>query len=362
MNRSAEAPPATISLRFRLTVAIFAGTCGGALVAIAAFEAIRPATAGAVAAVDAALFPGAFGVGLAMAVAGVTAAVLAAPLGMFAAGGVRRRLRDLGRLAAALAQGRLDRRARTHPFDEIGELGLALNRMAERLGELTEQRQQLAALEERQRIARELHDSVAQQLFSLGSMAAAARRRLESLAAGTGAAGAEQAALLDRALADVADIDALARACHAEMRALIQQLRPPLLEKGPLAEALRRMAAEEAGRSRVQIAVRSTGTARTTAADAELLRVAQEAVTNAVRHGRPARVEIELAYHPGELRLEVRDDGAGFDPAAAIRPGAAGLAGMRERVVGLGGELAIDSAPRRGTRVRVRVPVKEDVD
>lgn len=345
-----------VGLQWRLTRAIFLGVAAGSAAVVGVFEALSPRLDGPAVAVDALLFPGALRAVVAIGLAAAAGGLLAGPLGFFAARGVKRRLRELGRLAGAVARGELDRRARTQPFDEIGELGDALNRMAARLNELTAEGQRLAALEERQRIARELHDSVAQQLFSLGALAAAARRRLEALAA-AGDEPTPRDGLLARAGADVAEIDALARSAHAEMRALIQQLRPPLLGEGSLADALRRLAAEEAARARVAVGVHSTGPARPTAADADLLRVAQEAITNAIRHARPGRIDVKLRYGPGDLTLEVRDDGAGFDPDAPVRGGAAGLRGMRERVAALGGDFAVESGPGEGTRLSVRVPI-----
>jgi signal transduction histidine kinase len=208
--------------------------------------------------------------------------------------------------------------------------------------------------EERNRLARDLHDALTQRLFGLNLTleAAVATVRPDPEAA---LVTLEQArALVDSAL--------------AELRALIFGLRPPALEDDGLVGALRKQA-ELVGRAHdLTVTVSATGpggsgvspggNARLTPeVERQLLRVAEEALSNVVRHAgaRCAEVVVELGDHT--VSVAVDDDGVGFDPTArAIASRRLGLTSMRERVAALGGELEIDSAPGKGTRVRARVP------
>ena len=209
---------------------------------------------------------------------------------------------------------------------------------------LYEQAQALAALEERQRLARELHDSVSQALYGIALGARTART------------------LLDRAPSQVAEpldyVLQLAEAGLAEMRALIFELRPESLATEGLVAALTKQA--DALRARHRIAVVATLCDEPDVPlelKEPLYRVAQEALHNTVKHARAGRVELRLACGDDAISLEVGDDGVGFDPGGAF-PGHLGLRSMRERVAALGGSFEVDSAPGRGTRVRARVPTR----
>ncbi len=201
--------------------------------------------------------------------------------------------------------------------------------------------QQLAALQERQRLARELHDSVSQALFGIALGARTAR------------------ALVDRDPARAAEpIDyvlSLAEAGLAEMRALIFELRPESLEQEGLVAALTKQTA--ALRARHGLAVQTTLCEEPELpleAKEVLYRVAQEALHNVVKHARASRVDLRLDCGP-RVVLEVRDDGQGFDPQGSF-PGHLGLKSMRERAEHLGGRVTIQSAPGQGTTVRAELP------
>jgi signal transduction histidine kinase len=201
--------------------------------------------------------------------------------------------------------------------------------------------QEAAALEERQRLARELHDSVSQALYGI-------------------ALGARTAhALLERDPAQVGEpleyVVALAEAGLAEMRALILELLPEAIATDGLVAALEKQIA--ALRARHRIAVTATlGSEPEVPLETKeaLYRIAQEALHNVVKHARARSVEVQLACGPEGLLLDVSDDGVGFDTGAAF-PGHLGLRTMRERATGVGGTLEIASAPG-GTRIRVHVP------
>jgi signal transduction histidine kinase len=141
----------------------------------------------------------------------------------------------------------------------------------------------------------------------------------------------------------------------------VANLRSPMLARAPLPEALSAALHRSAAGAGVDGRFVTEGEPCPLPPDVEsqVLRIAQEAVANAVKHARAGQIAMTLAFAPGELRLEVADDGIGFDPVAAARPSADrfGLAGMHERADRLGGTLAVDSEPGRGARVRLVVPL-----
>jgi signal transduction histidine kinase len=207
---------------------------------------------------------------------------------------------------------------------------------------LYEQAQELASLQERQRLARELHDSVSQVLYSIGLGAHTARGALEDDP--------------EQAIASIDYVLALSEAGLAEMRALIFELRPESMELEGLLAALSR-----------QVAVLRTRYKLTVNADLgeepdlslemkqALYRIAQEALHNIVRHARANVVELRLTGLANEIMLEVRDNGKGFDTSTPF-PGHLGLRSMQERATKMGGTFTIESVPGQGTYVSVRVP------
>jgi signal transduction histidine kinase len=201
---------------------------------------------------------------------------------------------------------------------------------------------QAAALQERQKLARELHDSVSQALFGIVLGAQTACDML-----------ADDASPLAEPLQYVLQ---LAEAGLAEMRALIFELHPERLHTDGLVGALTKQL--EALRSRHGLTIEGVfGAEPDASADVKVAayRIAQEALQNTVRHARPTRVTVRLSTSPEGLHLAVEDDGRGFDPQGAF-PGHLGLESMRERAASSGGHLEIDSAPGRGTRVRAWFP------
>ena len=204
---------------------------------------------------------------------------------------------------------------------------------------LYERSREASVLEERARLARELHDAVSQRLFSIRAHARAAEMLVVK---DTARASAE--------LATIADLGAQA---HAELRAVIDGLAPPELDG--LADSLRRYAL---------LAGRAHGVkVRVTAAElpelgrrvqAAAFRVGQEALTNALRHAAATEISVSLRRTSRRVILEVSDDGTGFDPELAS--GGLGLASMRERAAAAGGVLRVTSAPGAGTTVRLAVP------
>jgi signal transduction histidine kinase len=206
---------------------------------------------------------------------------------------------------------------------------------------LLERSRELTVVEERNRLARELHDSVSQTLFSI------------SLAAGTAEALVERDPAAARA--QLVELRDLAAAAQAEMRALVFELRPADLEREGLASTLRKHGEVLRRVHGVEVTVETSGeTGLAPQRERELFRIAQEAMANALRHASPMHVDVRLRADDTRIRLEVEDDGQGFTVRRAAS-GHLGLATMRERARALGGRIEIDSEPGRGTVVRLVV-------
>jgi signal transduction histidine kinase len=230
------------------------------------------------------------------------------------------------------------------PHDATLALGIARQAaVAIENARLHERARHTAVLEERQRLARELHDSVTQALYGVSLYAEAAGR---ALADGD----------LQPAAANLREIGATTQEALAEMRLLLFDLRPPLLVEQGLAGALQsRLQAVEA-RAGLSTTFEGAGAERLgPETEQELYRLAQEALNNVLKHAHAARIAVRLDVSPDFVCLEIADDGVGFDPT--LRGGNGyGLPGMRERAERLGGCLEVDSAAGAGTRVRVKVP------
>ena len=193
-----------------------------------------------------------------------------------------------------------------------------------------------AMLDERRRLAREIHDGIAQDLAYIVQQGDALASRPD-------------------APAETADIASAARRALGDTRGVIAALVRPLEE--PLEAALERVARDVAARGGASVeADMEAGVELPPQTSEALLRIVGEAVTNAVRHGEAATIRLRLRCGP-QLQLSVEDDGAGFDPASlGSANGHYGITGMRERVDALGGELQITSRPGDGTTVCVRLP------
>jgi signal transduction histidine kinase len=210
---------------------------------------------------------------------------------------------------------------------------------------LYERSRELSTVEERKRLARELHDSVTQTLFSIGLTAEAA------------------AALVERdprrARAELDYLGELARSAMEEMRSLIFELRPAELEAEGLAVALRKHVEvlQRLHGQEIELLLPAESPRRLPAAvEKGLFRIAQEALANALRHSGANRVELALELSDGRVGLRVSDDGRGFDAdEARTRSRRLGLTSMHERAEALGGTLEIESRPGRGTTVAAAV-------
>jgi PAS domain S-box-containing protein len=207
---------------------------------------------------------------------------------------------------------------------------------------LYEQAQGIAALEERQRLARDLHDSVSQALYGM------------TLGARTARALVQQDPT--RAVEALDYVLSLAEAAFAEMRAVIFDLRPDSVEKEGLVCALGWQADLLRTRHRIEVETEFCAEPDLSLAVKDALyRIAREATNNIAKHAGAGHVRLLLEHRPGATTLEISDDGAGF-AASGSYPGHLGLRSMQERAVAAGATLEIESSPGAGARIRVRIP------
>ena len=217
------------------------------------------------------------------------------------------------------------------------QVGIAIER-----ARLAENATRLARAEERTRIAREIHDTLAQGLTAIALNIEGAIRQLETRPD-------KARERLDRALAMARENLEDARRSVTDLRASSQ------LEGKPLAEALAGLARSFTSDTGVPVRVQALHT------ESELFRIAQEALTNVRKHAHAHEVELVLRRRGPTISLSVRDNGEGFAQRPSVRrPDAHGLVGMRERAKLLGGRLQVSSAAGKGTRVTARVPATAD--
>jgi signal transduction histidine kinase len=236
----------------------------------------------------------------------------------------------------------------------VNELTATNRRLSETLAEnaglhqqLVQQAREAGTVDERRRLAREIHDTLAQGLIGIITQLQA----IDGASPGTDAGRAR----VDAALG-------LARESLSEARRSVQALRPEALEAGRLPEALTDVAARWAERHGPTSELHLTGTPQRLGPEIEvtLLRTAQEALANVARHARATSVHITLSYLDDVVTLDVRDDGVGFDPASRCGSsdgGGFGLLAMAQRVAAQAGNLDIESEPGAGTVVSVSLPL-----
>lgn len=284
--------------------------------------------------------------------------ILAIILGYVLAQPQRRRLYEIEEAASLLAAGRLTHRVTVMGHgDEIDSLGMRFNEMGAKLQEQVKMLQDLAAenqqladeserslvLEERQRLARELHDSVSQQLFALTMLSATALRYHQK-------ASPQLEITLEQ-------INQLASAAQREMRALLLHLRPVELAGRSLEEACEAFLAAMEDRHHLTVDF-SCNLAHQSISDAveeQLFRILQEAVANVVKHAQAEQLTITITSAGSQIELTVLDDGVGIGELAE-KDDSYGIKSMRERAAALGGTVDV-WARSKGTGVRVSIPI-----
>jgi PAS domain S-box-containing protein len=221
--------------------------------------------------------------------------------------------------------------------------------LAIQLTRLSRQAREAAVMAERNRFARDMHDTLAQGFTGvIVQLEAAADAAVRGL-------GAEAMAHVDRA-------QNLARESLKDARRSVLALRPQALEQGDLCQALTALIHKMTEGTATLARLRVSGRRRELPREWEenLLRIGQELLTNALRHARSSTIEADLTFTPSEVRFEFRDDGVGFDPS--VQRDGFGLQGIQERVVGMGGSLLIDSIPGGDTCTTIALPCTQQRD
>ncbi len=264
--------------------------------------------------------------------------------GSVAARGLSNRLDRLSEGTRAWSQGDFSQRVEDASGDEIGQLAYNLNQMAGQLQLLMETRRELVVVDERNRLARELHDSAKQQAFAAAAQISAARKLMpkDPEAAETRIEEAERL------------IDDLRK----ELTILIQELRPAALEDRGLATAVRAYAEDWSRQNRIELRV-NTQQDRPLPLDVEqmIFRIIQEALANVARHSQASRVEVGLVYSKLEIICTINDNGIGFDPEK--KSDGFGIRSMQERANALGSNLTLKSAPGDGTRISFTIDAEQ---
>jgi signal transduction histidine kinase len=281
--------------------------------------------------------------------AGVAVLLLALPVGavfgLLTTRGTVRRLGSLAGGAAVVADGDFAHRIPEGAADELGRLERSFNEMAERLSGAMSRERSLAdrgaRQAERNRISRELHDSISQDLFSIALLGAGIEKALPD-----GSPLRKQA----RTLVETVE------ATNREMRALLMELRPAALDDRGLVPALEDLAAVYEARFGVDVKTDLEAVAMSPAVELAALRIAQEGFANAVRHAQPKTIRLALHGADGRAELVIADDGQGFEPGTNGSGERLGLRLMRERVEELDGTLAVSSRPGEGTVLSASLP------
>jgi len=280
-------------------------------------------------------------------VPGALVLILVVPVGLiFGLLTTRRLIGRVQRLAdvtGAVTQGDFRPRVPVTEGDEVGRLEESFNRMTERLESALQAERRAGQAEARQaergRIARELHDSISQDLFSLSLLAAGMRR-----------------AAPDRLQGEAESMERTATRAMREMQALLLELRPVALEDAGLVPAIEELCRAYETRLGLGVETRLDEVPLAPAAEHAVLRLVQEAFSNAIKHADPGLVRVRLAREGGTVRVEISDDGAGFDPSAVAVNHGMGLRLMRERVEELHGTFDLCTAPGQGTTVAASLP------
>lgn len=272
----------------------------------------------------------------------IIAAISGTVFGYLTARGITRRLKRLSSAADRWGNGDFTAIAHDASQDELGQMSRQLNNMAEQLRNLLQARQKLATLEERNRLARDLHDSVKQQIFAVVMQIGATKILLKRD--------------VNAAEVRLNEAEKLVKQAQQELTSLIRELRPAALEGKGLVAALRELTTDWAQQTDIVANLRVEGTQTLSLAVEEaLFRIAQEALSNVARHSKATLVQMLLTTSDDTVTLSVIDNGQGFDTTGQGSPGV-GLLSMRERMKTLGGDVQMESSPGKGTHVVAHCP------
>jgi len=275
----------------------------------------------------------------------IIAAVIGTLYGFLAARHPVERLNRLAEASKAWSQGDFTSMVDDSAPDELGQLTHRLNNMAQQLDHLLETRRELAVLEERNRLARDLHDSVKQQAFAAAAQISGVRTLMQRDP--------------KEAEAHLSEAEQLLYDLRQELTTLILDLRPAALESKGLAATVRDYATDWSRQSNIISDVRvQNACALLLTIEQTLFRIVQEALANVARHSQAERVEIILNYASDKISLTIVDNGCGFDMDNRSR--GYGVNSMQERATSLGGMVTIESVLGKGTAVSCTIPVKEN--
>jgi len=278
--------------------------------------------------------------------------------GFKAGGEMKERLDDLSVLITQFANGHYDSRVNFDEHDEItrisnemNELGekleiqvKSLKRMADEKADYVKSAHKAAAMEERQRLARDLHDAVSQQLFALTMMSEAAVKQLDKQP--------------EVARTQIKEVASTALNAQTEMRALLLHLRPVHLSGDPLPVGIKKLIGELEQKTQLDFTVNiEDDLPLSETIEEHLFRIVQEALSNILRHAKAHHVKLDITDGDDELFLHIRDDGEGFDAHEDTnRKTSYGLKTMQERTEDLGGTFTVRSSKGEGTYINIRIP------
>jgi two-component system, NarL family, sensor histidine kinase LiaS len=286
---------------------------------------------------------------------------IGASLGYFFGNSLKKRLETLVATVLRFERGNYSYRSPDLGDDEIGQAAIHLNTMAEHIqqqvaslqklssekAEWNDQLRRQAVTGERQRIARELHDAVSQQLFAISMLASAVKETHQDDPEMTGR--------------QLEVIEKMAGHAQNEMRALLLHLRPAHLNGKGLKQAVEELLAEFVAKQQLKIEwkIDEIGGLPKGVED-HLFRIVQESLSNILRHSKSESVALSLVRSETHIHLKIIDDGVGFD-AGIQKTSSYGLKSIQERVNEIGGVAEIVSIPDKGTQIKVKVPVMEEV-
>jgi len=278
--------------------------------------------------------------GISLVLSIVVAGLAGTVFGSLAARGLVRRFNRLADATLAWSEGDFTVLVNDSSGDELGQLAQRLNHMARQLEHLLDARRELAIVQERNRLARDLHDSVKQLSFAAAAQISAAKTLLKRNP--------------KAAETHIQEAESLTYDLRQELTNLIQELRPAALEGKGLVRAVREYAAGWSRQNGIVLDVRVQGE-RLLSLEIEqaVFRIVQEALSNVTRHSQASSVEIEMVYTAFDMTCTINDDGLGFDPGK--KRSGFGLRSMQERAKALGSTLEIESTFGTGTRISLAV-------
>jgi signal transduction histidine kinase len=268
------------------------------------------------------------------------AGIIGTIFGFLTARGFTRRFKHVSSVVDNWSQGDFSAFMQDSSGDELGQLARRLNRMAEQLQNLLQTRQKLATLEERNRLARDLHDSVKQEVFAVSMQVSTAKALL----------GRDIPAARER----LNEAEHLVRLAQKELTSLIRELRPVALDGKGLVRALQELVNEWQHQTEIAATIDSSGDiVLSLIVEEALFRIAQEALSNVARHSHATAVQLQIRGEQDNITLSIIDNGRGFDRHNSDHQGI-GLLSMKERIQALGGSIDIKSGRNQGTAIVVQ--------